>query len=65
MEGQKLTLISLLSEIPGGKIDAVKDLNLKGRNISETEDLGALKALEKINLSNNLLTKCKVLLKVV
>ena len=60
MSGEKLTLISLLKEIPGGKIDVVKDLNLKGRNISEIEELGAFKALEKINLSHNLFTICKV-----
>jgi len=53
-------MAAVLKEIPEGKSDSVKDLNLKNKEIKDIEDLGALKTLEKINLSNNLLTKCAV-----
>lgn len=59
-KGVKFTLMAVLKEIPGGKLDTAKDLNLKEKNIKEIEELGALKALEKINLSHNLLKQCKV-----
>jgi len=60
MKSNKLTFAAVLKEIPEGKSETIKELNLKNKNIEDIEDLKALKTLEKIHLSNNALTKCKV-----
>lgn len=61
MQSDKLTFKALIGELPSGKVDQVKDLVLTKRSYKEIEDLGALKALEKLNLNNNLLTRANVI----
>jgi hypothetical protein len=61
MQSDKLTFKALIGELPAGKVDQVKDLVLTKRSYKEIEDLGALKALEKLNLNNNLLIRANVI----
>lgn len=60
MSSNRLTLKALVSQYAGGKIDQVKNLDLSKKGYKDIDDLGAFKALEKVNLSNNFLAKCKV-----